>query len=108
LLRGCPAPMVRRVRRGMLLLAWSATAPVCGLPLASIIGMVCAMLPAVSGESVRTGIVIGLVVGILASSFCFIVGAILLTRPSPARPLRPEWARLMLRYAGPAGALVAM
>jgi hypothetical protein len=108
LLRGCPAPLVQRIRRGVLLLAWSATAPVCGLPLGSIIGMVWALLPGTSGEGAWMGLVVGLIVGLLASAFCFIVGAVLLTRPSPARPLRPAWARLTLRYGGPAGALIAM
>ena len=63
--------------------------------------------PRYGSENVRIGLAVGLGLGCVASILTFVVGCELLTRPIPARPFRPEWARAALRLFGPLAAILA-
>jgi len=93
--------LVRRIDRGVTLVAWTPIALAAGLPLGFLLVLVWMLFN--PGESV-VGLVIGLSLGCAGAVACFVVGALRLTRPIAGRPLGPLWARLGLRYVGPLAA----
>jgi hypothetical protein len=105
LLRSWPIDDVRRLSRGLSLLAWSPAALLLGL-LPGI--WLFALLSLFSPDSGVGAAVIAIGAGCVAAAVCFALGCLVLTRSVPARSVAPSWTIPVLRVTGPTAAALAL
>jgi hypothetical protein len=100
-LRSYPQALVRKIDQGVRWIACTPVALAAGVPLGTFLMVVWDLF---DHEAPIRGLVVGFALGCVAAAACFGLGAVRLTSLLEGGPVRPDWARLALRYVGPVAA----